>query len=186
MSPPADTITATYTAGTGFADSNGTTTQTVTPLAITVTAAANTKTYDGTTSAAATPTITAGSLVRSDTAAFSETYDNKNAGTGKTLTPAGSVNDGNSGNNYAVTFVANTTAPITGAGDHGHGGHQHQDLRRHDHARAATPTITGRQPGHRRHGGLQRDLRHQERGHGQDAHGGRLRSTTATAAATTR
>ena len=34
-------------------------------------------------------------------------------GTGKTLTAAGSVNDGNGGSNYAVTFVANTTGQIT-------------------------------------------------------------------------
>jgi hypothetical protein len=53
-----DTITATYTPGTGFAGSSGTTTQTVTVLAITVAAVASTKTYDGTTSSTATPTIT--------------------------------------------------------------------------------------------------------------------------------
>ena len=53
-----DTITATYTAGTGFVGSSGTTTQTVTPRAITVTAATSTKVYDGTTSSTATPTIT--------------------------------------------------------------------------------------------------------------------------------
>ena len=34
-------------------------------------------------------------------------------GTGKTLTAAGSVNDGNSGGNYTVTFVTNTTGAIT-------------------------------------------------------------------------
>ena len=111
----ADTITATYFAGTGFANSSGTTTQTITTLAITVTAVANTKTYDGTTSAAHTPTIT-GSLVGSDTAAFTETYNNKNAGTGKTLTPVGSVNDGNGGANYLVTTVTSTAAAINQAG----------------------------------------------------------------------
>ena len=35
------------------------------------------------------------------------------AGTGKTLTPSGTVNDGNGGANYAVTFVNNTTGVIT-------------------------------------------------------------------------
>ena len=79
---------------------------------ITVTAATNTKIYDGTTSASNTPTITSGSLVTGDTAAFTETYDTKNVGTGKTLTPAGSVNDGNGGNNYAVTFVNNRPASL--------------------------------------------------------------------------
>jgi hypothetical protein len=108
-----DTITATYGSGTGFTGSSGTTTQTVTPLAITVTAATCTKVYDGTTLAAATPTITSGSLVAGDTAAFTEAFDDKNVHTGKTLTPAGSANDGNGGNNYAVTFVTDTTGQTT-------------------------------------------------------------------------
>jgi hypothetical protein len=69
--------------------------------------------YDGTTSATALPTITPGSLAAGDTAAFTETYTTPAVGTGKTLTPAGSVNDGNSGNNYAVTFAANTAGEIT-------------------------------------------------------------------------
>ena len=57
-------------------------------LPITVTAATSTKAYDGTTSAsAATPTITSGSLATGDTAAFTETFDTRNVGTGKTLTP---------------------------------------------------------------------------------------------------
>src|SRR5207253_6883978 len=64
------------------------------------------------TSAAATPTITSGSLAGSDTTLFTETYNTWNAGTGKTLTPAGSVSDGNSGNNYAVTFVNATNGVI--------------------------------------------------------------------------
>src|SRR5207249_4650035 len=80
---------------------------------ISVTAATNTKTYDGTTSAAATPSITSGALQGTDTANFIETYANKNAGTGKTLTPSGAVTDGNSGSNYSVTFAADTTGVIT-------------------------------------------------------------------------
>ena len=32
---------------------------------------------------------------------------------GLTLTPIGSVNDGNGGNNYSATFLANTTGQIT-------------------------------------------------------------------------
>ena len=85
----------------------------ITKRAITVAAATNTKPYDGTTSAAATPSITTGSLVSSDTANFTEAYTTKNAGTGLTLVPSGSVNDGNAGNNYAVTFVNNITGVIT-------------------------------------------------------------------------
>ena len=34
-------------------------------------------------------------------------------GTGKTLTASGAVTDGNSGNNYNVTFVDDTTGVIT-------------------------------------------------------------------------
>ena len=62
----------------------------------------NTKVYDGTTSAAAVPTITSGSLGTGDTANFIETYSTRNVGTGLTLTPSGTVNDGNGGNNYTT------------------------------------------------------------------------------------
>jgi hypothetical protein len=80
-----------------------------------VTAVTNSKPYDGTTSAAATPTISSGSLVGGDTATWTEAYQTAVVGTGKTLVPAGSVNDGNSGNNYAVTFANNLTGTITPA-----------------------------------------------------------------------
>ena len=62
-----------------------------------MTAAANSKVYDGTATAAAVPTISSGSLAAGDTAAFSEGYGSKNAGTGLTLTAADSINDGNGG-----------------------------------------------------------------------------------------
>src|SRR5207244_4507556 len=81
--------------------------------ALTVTAATNTKAYDGTTAAVATPTITSGTLQATDTANFTETYDTKNVGTGRTLTPGGAVTDGNSGNNYTYTFLADTTGVVT-------------------------------------------------------------------------
>ena len=106
-----DTITASYTAGMGFANSSGATTETVTPRHITVTAAANTKTYNGTTAASATPTIS-GNLVSGDTAAFAEVFDSANVGTGQTLTPAGSVGDENGGGNYAVTFQTSPCGQI--------------------------------------------------------------------------
>ncbi len=85
----------------------------ITARTITVTAAPSTKVYDGTTSSAATPTVTGGSLAAGDTAAFTETFATKNVGASETLTPAGSVNDGNGGNNYTVSLVANTTGQIT-------------------------------------------------------------------------
>ena len=108
-----DTITASYLAGSGFGGSSGTTTQKITARPLTVTAVTSTKSYDGTTAAMGTPTITAGTLVSGDTAAFSNAFVNKNAGTGKTLTVGGSVNDGNSGSNYVLTVATNTTGLIT-------------------------------------------------------------------------
>ena len=60
-----------------------TTTANITARAITVTATSYEKVYDGTTSAAAMPTITSGSLAAGDTAAFSETFDTRNAGTAR-------------------------------------------------------------------------------------------------------
>ena len=89
------------------------TTGVITARAITVTATTDTKTYDGTTSSAAIPTITAGTLAGTDTGAFTQTFDTANVGTGKTLTPAGSVTDGNGGANYAITFVNDTTGVIS-------------------------------------------------------------------------
>lgn len=86
----------------------------ITTKAITATAATSTKTYDGTTTSSGTPSVTGG-IAGGDTAAFTETYDTKLVGTGKTLTPAGTVNDGNSGSNYSVTFATNTTGEIDAA-----------------------------------------------------------------------
>src|SRR5207247_2007856 len=72
------------------------------------------KAYDGTTNSAAVPVITVGTLASGDTAAFTQRFNNKNIGTGKTLTPAGSISDGNSGANYSVTFSSVNTGTITG------------------------------------------------------------------------
>src|SRR5581483_5651842 len=110
-----------YTVNDGNSGNNYTvttvtnTTGVINKAALTITAATNTKTYDGTTSAAAVPT--ASGLVGGDTVTgLAETYDNKNAGTGKTLSvSAYTVNDGNSGNNYTVTTVTNTTGVINKA-----------------------------------------------------------------------
>lgn len=87
----------------------------ITRAPLTITAATNTKVYDATTSAAATPTVSG--LKGTDTVTgLSETYDNKNAGTGKTLSVVSyTVNDGNGGGNYTVTLAPNTTGVITKA-----------------------------------------------------------------------
>jgi hypothetical protein len=99
-----------------FATVNGT----VNKRAITVTAASDTKTYDGTTTSTGSPTITTGSLATGDTTtSFMQVFDSRNASAlnGRMLTPSGTVNDGNGGNNYAYTFAtANGTInkrPIT-------------------------------------------------------------------------
>ena len=84
----------------------------ITQRAITVTAASDTKIYDGNTTSAGAPTVTTGSIVSGDTGSFTQTFDNKNASTGKTLTATGVVTDGNGGNNYAVSYVTNNTGVI--------------------------------------------------------------------------
>jgi len=76
------------------------------------------KTYDAGTSALGTATVKTGMLFGSDSlSGGSFAFTNKNAGVGnKTVTTTGvTVNDGNSGNNYAVTFADNTTSTITPA-----------------------------------------------------------------------
>ena len=87
----------------------------ITAATLTITATANTKIYDGNTSAAAVPTVSG--LQGSDTVTgLAETYDTQNAGTGKTLSVSSyTVNDGNSGNNYTVSTIASTTGVINAA-----------------------------------------------------------------------
>ena len=87
------------------------TTSTVNPAPLTVTAQADTKTYDRTTDSATTALVTAGRIMSGDTApVWMQRYDTWNAGSGKTLTPDPlKVADGNDGGNYAYTYV-----PVTG------------------------------------------------------------------------
>ncbi len=82
---------------------------------LTITALTNTKTYDSTTSAAATPTFSG--LMGSDAVTgLTEVYSSSSAASGKTLSvSAYTINDGNSGNNYTVVKVTNTTGVITKA-----------------------------------------------------------------------
>ena len=91
------------------------TTANITQAVLTITAVTNTKVYDGTTSAAAVPTVSG--LQGSDTVTnLSETYDTPAVGTGKTLSVATyTVNDGNGGANYTVSTVTNMTGVITAA-----------------------------------------------------------------------
>jgi len=94
---------------------------TITTRATTVTAVSVTRTYDGTTTAAGTPTLTPALATGDTTTTLSEAFQNSTAGTGnKVIIPSITINDGNGGANYAVTLVnCNTgtilqaTAPIT-------------------------------------------------------------------------
>jgi hypothetical protein len=85
----------------------------ITARLITVAAGASSKIYDATTASSGTPAISLGTLASGDTLNFTQTYDNKNVGTAKMLTPAGVVSDGNGGHNYAVTLATNTAGIIT-------------------------------------------------------------------------
>ncbi len=87
----------------------------ITQRTITVTAATDTKPYDGMNSATGIPTLSAGTpLAPGDIEpVWTQTFDNRNVGIGKTLTPAGAIIDGNNGLNYAYTFVPNTSGTIT-------------------------------------------------------------------------
>ena len=85
----------------------------VSKASLTVTATSASKTYDGTVNSSVAPTISSGSLMGGDTAAFSQAFSDKNVGTSKTLTPSGTVTDGNSGNNYSYTFSAQNNGTIT-------------------------------------------------------------------------
>jgi hypothetical protein len=91
---------------------NSFSTGTITKYPVTVDAITNTKMYDGTTTAAATPNNSG--VIVGDTASFIEAYSDKNIGSGnKTLIPSGIVSDGNSGLNYSYTFNNFTTGTIT-------------------------------------------------------------------------
>ena len=80
---------------------------------LTITAQTNDKLYDGTLLASALPTVSGLKGVTDNVSALTETYLDPNTGNGKTLTVAGyTVNDGNSGNNYTVTTVNDTTGTI--------------------------------------------------------------------------
>ena len=87
----------------------------VTPLPITLSAVSATKTYDGTTSAPGTPTLTP-ALASGDSASIlAQAFQNPNAGSGnKVILPNITINDGNNGANYAVTpvnFNSGTISP---------------------------------------------------------------------------
>jgi hypothetical protein len=84
----------------------------ITTASLIVTAIAATKTFDTTVGSNALPTVTG--LQGGDTAVASETYDTAQIGTGKTMTPAAVVNDGNGGADYTLTLVDSKGGVIIG------------------------------------------------------------------------
>jgi hypothetical protein len=93
-----------HSAGTNYVVTYVSAGFTITPKPITVTAVSTTKIYDATALATGTPTFSP-ALISGDTPSFTQSYDNKMAGTGKLVIPTGKVNDGNGGNNYTVTYA---------------------------------------------------------------------------------
>jgi len=114
------TITSSY-AGADVSNYNITdqtsTTANISAKALTATASASNKVYDG--SSAATSTLTLSGFVRSETVTStnSSTFNNKNAGTGKTVTVNSiTLADGTNGGlaaNYSISTGQTTTANVT-------------------------------------------------------------------------
>ncbi len=86
---------------------------TISQAPLEITAVPWVKTADGLPSAdGAVPQITSGTVYLPDIANFLETFDTPAAGSGKTLTPDGSVDDHNNGDNYSYLFVPDSTGRI--------------------------------------------------------------------------
>ena len=166
------TITGPDAGNYALANTAATTTANITPLTLTVSATGVNKVYDGTT--AATVTLTDDRLagdVFTD-AVTSATFNDKNAGLGEAVTVASITITGTDAGNYALASITTTTANITPRAAHGQRHRRQQGLRRnHDRLRH-----THRQPPRWRRlyrCRQLRELRRQERGHGQGGDCGR-------------
>jgi len=92
--------------------SNGT--GVITTRGINVTAQTDSRVYNGTTSSAVAPVVDPLQTGDAIGTVPTQVYNNRNVGTGKTLAASGLViNDGNSGLNYTVSYVSNSTGVIT-------------------------------------------------------------------------
>ena len=88
----------------------------ITPLPLTVAAVMATKTYDGATSAAGTPTLTPALATGDAASVLSQTFQDPNAGTGtKVIVPSITLSDGKGGANYAVTLTNYNSGTISQA-----------------------------------------------------------------------
>ena len=110
-----DNIVAVYSGDSHFfaSTSSALDTQSVNPKALTVAAVDCTRTYDGTTSATGTPTLTPWLLEGDITTVLSQAFLTSTAGVGnKVIVPSIMIDDGNGGANYAVTLQNFTTGTI--------------------------------------------------------------------------
>lgn len=80
----------------------------ITAATLTLAAQTDSKTYDGNTDSAATPTIVSGLQTGDSVTGLDQVFDSKNAGSRTLSVSTYTLNDGNSGNNYTV--VRNTAA----------------------------------------------------------------------------
>ena len=107
------TLALTGAAAVNYTLAGSTGSVTITPKTLTVTAVSSTKTYDGTCTAAGTPTYTPPLLAGDMATVLSQVFQTPDAGTGnKVIVPNISINDGNSGANYAVTLANCMTGTI--------------------------------------------------------------------------
>jgi hypothetical protein len=105
-------VPAIPTNGGSFSGNNGV----ITPKSVTLTPQSGNKVYDGNVSAGADlASLTSLLGVSGDNvSAATLAYNDKNVGTGKTLTiTAVSINDGNNGCNYNLTLASNHASEIT-------------------------------------------------------------------------
>ncbi len=100
-----------------LASGSATTQASIAVRPVAVTANADSRAYNGTNVsevAPTTPVLQPGDAVAT---APVQHFDNKNVGTGKTINASGlTINDGNGGNNYAISYVPNTDGEITAKG----------------------------------------------------------------------
>jgi hypothetical protein len=89
------------------------TTGVITPAQLTVTAQSDTRAYDGSTGSSVAPLLSGATYDPVSTAA-TQSFADRNAGTGKRLSASGLViDDGNGGANYAISYVDDTSGVIT-------------------------------------------------------------------------
>jgi hypothetical protein len=100
-------------AGNYVANTTATTTASITPRLVTISAVTDAKIYDATVTSSAKPTLSGDGVAPGDSVSSSQTFDTKNVGTAKTLTPTGTIQDGNGGANYQLTFVVSHGGSIT-------------------------------------------------------------------------